>query len=70
MDWFEIAGIVVVGLLGVWGGLKAWRHIPKEIGEALVALADYLEEPNPSEEKRQKLLKEFADVLNLVRKVF
>ena len=70
MNWMEIAGIVVVGLLGIWGGWKMWKHIPKEIAEAFKAVADAVEDDNITKEELKNILKEFADVVASVRKVF
>ena len=70
MDWFEIAGIVVVGLLGVWGGWKLWKHIPREIAEAFMAVADAIEDDDVSREDLKKIVEEFMDVLALIKKVF
>lgn len=73
MDWMQVGGIVtgiILVMLTKWGVCKLWAHIPREIGEALVALADYLEDPNPSEGKRKKLIDEFGDVISLVRSIF
>lgn len=70
MNWLEIGSIVLVIVLGIWGGIRLWGHIPREVGEALIALADYIEDPYPTEEKRQKLLKEWGDVLALVKQAF
>ena len=50
MDWLEIGSIIVVGVLGVWGGWKVWKHIPKEIGEAFMAVASAVEDDDVSRE--------------------
>ena len=70
MDWFEIAGIVVVGLLGVWGAWRAWKHIPREIAEAFMAIAEAVEDDDFTREDLKKIVKEFGDVIAVIRKVF
>lgn len=70
MNWYELVGIGVAGIITLWGGLRMWAHIPREIGEALVALADYLEDPHPDEVKRKRLISEWGDVISLVRNIF
>jgi len=70
MDFIEIAGIVVVGLLGVWGAWKMWKHIPREIAEAFMALAEAVEDDDFTREDLRKIVKEFGDVIAVIRKVF
>ena len=70
MDFYEI-GAVVVGFIGLLvGGFKAWQHIPREIEEAFRAVADAVEDDDISREDLKKIVEEFMDVLNLIRKVF
>ena len=71
MDWMEIGtavGGVLLMLLARSGILKMWAHVPREVGEALVAFGKYIEDPNPTEEKRQAMLKEWGDVISIGRR--
>ena len=61
-------GGVLLALIAKSGILKVWTHIPREIGEALVAFSNYIDDPDQTEEKRQKMLKEWGDVLAIARK--
>lgn len=47
MDWYVIIGAII--LLGsivssLWGGWRLWKHIPREVGEALIEIADAMED--------------------------
>ena len=70
MNWLEIVSIVVVGLLGIWGGWKTWKHIPREIAEAFMAIAEAVEDDDFTREDLKKIVKEFGDVIAVIRKVF
>ena len=70
MDWYEIGGVVVVGLLGMFGFWKSWVHIPRKIGESFIILADAVEDKNITVAGLRRIVESpaFSAVIYMVRK--
>jgi len=72
MDWYEIVvGIitVIVSLLAAfWGGWKLWKHIPREVGEALITLADAIEDDRLTLDEVRAIVKRYYRIINAVTK--
>lgn len=72
MDWFEIGvGIVVVIIpliAALWGGWKLWKHIPREVSEALIVIADALEDDRFTIEEVRAITARYIRVINAVAK--
>ena len=69
MEWLEIVGIVVVGLLGIWSGWKVWKHIPREIVEAFTVIANAVEDDTITREELKQIVESFRDIVVLVGKI-
>jgi len=63
MDWYEIAAVVLGLGLALWTGWRAWKHIPKEIAEAFMAIADAIEDDKITREELKKIVEEFLDII-------
>ena len=55
----EILGGIVVVLLAVWGGWRVWKHIPREIAEAFMVVAEAVEDDNITREELKKIVESF-----------
>ncbi len=69
MDWLEITGIVAVLIGALWGGWKLLKSIPREIAEALTAIADAIEDDNITREELKGIIKKFGDIVEVVKKI-
>ena len=70
MNIWEIVGGIVVLALGAWGGWKMWKHIPREVAEAFMALAEAVEDDDFTREDLKRVVKEFGDIIAVIRKIF
>ena len=68
MDWYEIIGLVVGIVAALWGGSKLWRHIPREVGEALITLADAIEDDRLTLDEVRAIVKSYYRIINAVTK--
>ena len=72
MDWFKIGvGIVVVIIpliAALWGGWKLWKHIPREVGEALIVIADALEDDRLTIDEVRAIVARYHRIINAITK--
>ena len=68
MDWYEIIGLVVGIVSTLWGGWKLWKHIPREVGEALITLADAIEDDRLTFDEVRAIVKRYYRIINAVTK--
>lgn len=68
MDWYEILGLPLIIISALWGGWKLWKHIPREVGEALLTIADAVDDDRISRREVQAITIRYIRVINAVAK--
>ena len=69
MDWYEIIGaLVVVIISALWGGWRLWKHIPREVGEALIIIADAIEDDKLTIDEVRAIITRYHRIINAVTK--
>ena len=69
MDWYEIIGALVVVIISVlWGGWRLWKHIPREVGEALIIIADAIEDDKLTIDEVRAIITRYHRIINAVTK--
>ena len=68
MDWYEIIGALVAIVSTLWGGWRLWKHIPREVGEALIDIADALEDDRLTLDEIRAITARYYRIINAVAK--
>ena len=69
MDWYEIIGLVGGIISALWGGWKLWKHIPREVGEALIEIADAIEDDRLTHDEVRAVTARYIRVITTVAKI-
>ena len=71
MDWYEIAAFTILPLIvAIWGGWRLWKHIPREVGMALIEIADAVEDDRLTIDEIRAIIVRFHRIINIVRNAF
>lgn len=68
MNWYEILAIVVAIITSIWTGWKLWKHVPREVGEALIEIANAVEDDRLTREEVRAISARYVRVINAVAK--